>query len=45
MRALASAEDEGLPILDAQGENVVGWLTHRHLLRAYHARLEQDTER
>ncbi|MFZ1155023.1 MAG: chloride channel protein [Solirubrobacteraceae bacterium] len=45
VRALASAEDEGLPILDAQGENVVGWLTHRHLLRAYHARLEQDTER
>ena len=45
VQALASAENEGLPILDVEGENVVGWLTHRHLLRAYHARLEEATER
>jgi CIC family chloride channel protein len=40
VRALALTDDEGLPILDADGEHMVGWLTHRRLLRAYHARLE-----
>ncbi len=45
VRALASAANEGLPILDAEGETIVGWLTHRHLLHAYHARLEEATER
>jgi hypothetical protein len=37
---LAATDDEGLPILDADGEGVVGWLTHRRLLRAYHAHLD-----
>lgn len=40
VRALAATEHEGLPILDADGKHVVGWLTHRRLLRAYHAHLE-----
>ena len=40
VRALAVSDDEGLPVLDADGEKVVGWLTHRRLLRAYHAHLE-----
>ena len=44
VRALAAAEGDGLPILDAEGDTVVGWLTHRNLLRAYHARLGEGTE-
>jgi CIC family chloride channel protein len=36
VRALATTDDEGLPVLDASGEHVVGWLTHRRLLRTYH---------
>ncbi len=42
VRALAATDHEGLPILDAEGEHVVGWLTHRRLLRAYHAHLENS---
>ncbi len=42
VRAFARAENEGLPVLGAEGETVVGWLTHRCLLRAYHARLEES---
>jgi CIC family chloride channel protein len=41
VRALAATDDEGLPILDTDGEGVVGWLTHRRLLRAYHAHLDK----
>ena len=40
VRALATTDQEGLPVLDSDGENVIGWLTHRRLLRAYHARLD-----
>ncbi len=40
-RALASTDDEGLPVLDAD-DDVVGWLTHRRLLSAYGAALECD---
>jgi CIC family chloride channel protein len=40
VRALAATEDEGLPILDPDGKSVVGWLTHRRLLRAYHAHID-----
>ena len=37
--ALAATDDDGVPVLDAEGEGVVGWLTHRRLLRAYSAHL------
>ena len=37
----AATDDEGLPILDTDGEGVVGWLTHQRLLRAYHAHLDK----
>jgi CIC family chloride channel protein len=40
VRALALTDDEDLPVLDADGGKAIGWLTHRRLLRAYHARLE-----
>jgi len=36
---LGTTDDEGLPVLDTDGERVVGWLTHRHLLSAYRKRL------
>jgi CIC family chloride channel protein len=38
---LGSTDDEGLPVLDHHGELVVGWLTHRQLLRAYSKRLDE----
>jgi CIC family chloride channel protein len=37
--ALAATDDEGVPVIDDQDERVVGWLTHRRLLRAYRQRL------
>jgi len=36
---LGTTDDEGLPVLDTDGERVVGWLTHRDLLSAYRKRL------
>lgn len=40
VRALAATDEEGLPVLAAHDDEVVGWLTHRRLLRAYRARVE-----
>jgi chloride channel protein, CIC family len=38
--ALTASEEQGLPVLAADGKRVVvGWLTHQQLLRAYRARL------
>ena len=34
-RKLVSAEDSGLPVLTADRRRIVGWLTHRDLLRLY----------
>jgi CIC family chloride channel protein len=42
VRTLATTDQEGLPVLDPDGQHVIGWLTHRRLLRAYHARLDKD---
>jgi CIC family chloride channel protein len=42
VRALAAADDEGLPILDVDGGAVIGWLTHRGLLDAYRAHLDES---
>jgi len=44
VRALAVSDDEGLPVLDADGGQAIGWLTHRRLLRAYHAHLQDRPE-
>ena len=38
-RHLAGA-DGGIPVLDARGERLIGWLDHRAVVRAYAARLE-----
>ncbi len=40
VRAFVATDEAALPILDADGALVVGWLTHRRLLRAYHACLD-----
>jgi CBS domain-containing protein len=41
---LAAGDDEGIPVIDAAGR-LVGWLTHRRVLRAYRqkAGLEETT--
>lgn len=43
VRVLASADEEGVPVLGSQGNQVVGWITHRRLLRAYSSALRQAT--
>ena len=35
----------GLPVVDDDARNVVGWLIHRDVLRAYHARLQASGQR
>jgi CIC family chloride channel protein len=42
VRALATTDQEGLPVLDSDSENAIGWLTHQRILRAYHARLDTN---
>ncbi len=42
VRALAATDEESLPVLDSEGRKVVGWLTHRRLLRAYHSHLREN---
>ena len=37
MKVLA-AEEDGVPVLAAQSDRLVGWITHRDVLRAYAAR-------
>ena len=39
---LGTTDDEGLPVLDQDGEHLVGWLTHRLLLDAYRKRVGED---
>jgi len=39
---LGTTDDDGLPVLDEHGEHLVGWLTHRQLLRAYRQRIAHD---
>jgi chloride channel protein, CIC family len=42
--ALGASDDTGIPILDADGR-LIGWLTHRRLLRAYRERSRQRPAR
>jgi CIC family chloride channel protein len=39
MLALAASVEHGLPVLATDGKQVVGWLTHQELLRAYRERV------
>ena len=38
---LVRHETSGLPVLDPDARRVIGWVTHRDVLRAYNERLEQ----
>ena len=38
--ALAASDDEGLPVLAAHSDQIVGWLTHRRVLHAYNERMD-----
>jgi CIC family chloride channel protein len=39
---LVRQEVSGLPVVTREGQHVIGWLTHRDILRAYAARLGQE---
>jgi CIC family chloride channel protein len=39
---LVHDERHGLPVLTPDNQSIAGWLTHRDVLRAYNARLEQS---
>jgi CIC family chloride channel protein len=34
VQALASTDDDGLPVID-EDDQLIGWITHRHVLRTY----------
>ncbi len=40
--ALVRSESSGLAVLDDEGERVIGWLSHRDILRVYDRRLNED---
>ena len=42
VRALTATEGTGVPVLDAAGSAVVGWITHRDVLQAYRKTLERS---
>jgi CIC family chloride channel protein len=43
VRVLSLSDDPGIPVLEPGGRQVVGWLTHRDILRAYHAERQRLT--
>jgi CIC family chloride channel protein len=45
VRCLARTDDPGLPVLAADGPAVVGWVTHRDVLRTYHRGRERVSPR
>ncbi len=45
VQALAWTEDPGLPVLGRDGVELVGWVTHRSVLRAYHRERDRLTPR
>jgi CIC family chloride channel protein len=40
--ALGATDDDGLPVLGADSERVVGWITHRRLLSAYRGHVASE---
>jgi CIC family chloride channel protein len=43
VRALSLSDDPAVPVLEPGGRTLVGWVTHRDILRAYHAERERLT--
>ena len=42
VQVLAGTDEDGVTVLSRSGGRPVGWLTHRHILRTYRARLNAD---
>jgi CIC family chloride channel protein len=42
---LVRMDSPGLPVLSDDGRSIVGWITHRDVLKAYNDRLERGIER
>lgn len=40
-RALAASDADGLPVFARESDRLVGWITHRDVLRAYHRERER----
>jgi CIC family chloride channel protein len=45
VRVLSLSDDPAIPVLAAGGRDVVGWVTHRDILRAYHDERERLSPR
>ena len=43
VRVLSRSDDPAVPVLEPGGRALVGWVTHRDILRAYHAERERLT--
>ena len=43
--SLVRSDSSALAVLDDAGERVIGWLSHRDILRVYDRRLKQDRAR
>jgi CBS domain-containing protein len=43
VRVLSLSDDPAIPVLQAGGRQVVGWVTHRDILGAYHRERERLT--
>jgi hypothetical protein len=43
VRVLALSDDPAVPVLRPAGRAVVGWVTHRDILRTYHHERERLT--
>jgi hypothetical protein len=41
VRLLTGRDEDGVPVLASDSEQVVGWLNHRTVFRAYRARLDE----
>jgi CIC family chloride channel protein len=41
--AFGAGDEEGIPIIGDAGDEMIGWLTHRRLLRAYRQRADPPT--
>jgi hypothetical protein len=39
--ALGASDEQGIPVTGDSDDQMVGWLTHRRVLRAYRQRLNQ----
>jgi hypothetical protein len=41
--ALGTTDDEGIPVIGATDDQMIGWLTHQSVLRAYRGHIARQT--